>query len=46
MNKNNIKIGVVGVGTVGSGVINLLEKNKEEIHKALIDHRYNLHIGC
>ena len=33
MNKNKIKIGVVGLGTVGSGVINLLEKNKEEILK-------------
>ena len=33
MNKNKIKIGVVGLGTVGSGVINLLEKNKEEIVK-------------
>ena len=33
MNKNKIKIGVVGLGTVGSGVINLLEKNKAEIEK-------------
>ena len=33
MKKNKIKIGVCGLGTVGSGVINLLSKNKEEIEK-------------
>ena len=33
MNKNKIKIGIAGLGTVGSGVINLLEKNKVEILK-------------
>ena len=30
MNNNKIKIGIAGLGTVGSGVINLLEKNKVE----------------
>ena len=33
MNNNKIKIGIAGLGTVGSGVINLLEKNKVEILK-------------
>ena len=33
MNDNKIKIGIAGLGTVGSGVINLLEKNKLEIFK-------------
>ena len=33
MNNNKIKIGIAGLGTVGSGVINLLEKNKLEILK-------------
>ena len=33
MNNNKIKIGIAGLGTVGSGVINLLEKNKAEILK-------------
>ena len=33
MKKNKIKIGVCGLGTVGSGVINLLSNNKEEIEK-------------
>jgi len=33
MSKNKIKIGVAGLGTVGSGVINLLENNKNEILK-------------
>ena len=33
MKNNKIKIGIAGLGTVGSGVINLLEKNKNEILK-------------
>ena len=33
MYNNKIKIGIAGLGTVGSGVINLLEKNKVEILK-------------
>ena len=33
MNNSKIKIGIAGLGTVGSGVINLLEKNKVEILK-------------
>ena len=33
MNNNKIKIGIAGLGTVGSGVINLLAKNKAEILK-------------
>ena len=35
MNKNKIKIGVVGLGTVGSGVINLLEKNNKSFFSIL-----------
>ena len=33
MNNRVIKIGIAGLGTVGSGVINLLKKNSEEISK-------------
>ena len=31
MKNNKIKIGIAGLGTVGSGVINLLNNNKDEI---------------
>ena len=33
MNNRVIKIGIAGLGTVGSGVLNLLKKNNEEISK-------------
>ena len=33
MNNRVIKIGIAGLGTVGSGVVNLLKKNSEEISK-------------
>ena len=33
MKNNKIKIGIAGLGTVGSGVINLLNNNKDEILK-------------
>lgn len=33
MSNREIKIGVAGLGTVGSGVINLLKKNEKEIRK-------------
>ena len=33
MKNRVIKIGIAGLGTVGSGVINLLKKNSEEISK-------------
>ena len=33
MNNRVIKIGIAGLGTVGSGVVNLLKKNSEEILK-------------
>ena len=33
MNNRAIKIGIAGLGTVGSGVLNLLKKNNEEISK-------------
>ncbi len=33
MNNRAIKIGIAGLGTVGSGVVNLLKKNSEEISK-------------
>ncbi len=33
MNNRLIKIGIAGLGTVGSGVVNLLKKNSEEISK-------------
>ena len=32
MSQNKIKIGIAGLGTVGSGVINLINKNKNEIY--------------
>ena len=32
MNQNKIKIGIAGLGTVGSGVINLINKNKNEVY--------------
>jgi homoserine dehydrogenase len=31
--KNSVKIGLIGYGTVGSGVVKILEKNCEEIEK-------------
>ncbi len=33
MSKKKIKIGIVGLGTVGSGVINLLKNNEKQIQK-------------
>ena len=32
MSQNKIKIGIAGLGTVGSGVVNLINKNKNEIY--------------
>ena len=33
MKNKKIRIGIAGLGTVGSGVVNLLDKNKEEIFR-------------
>ena len=40
MKNNKIKIGIAGLGTVGSGVINLLNNNKDEIFKIFTDLLY------
>ena len=33
MSENNINVGIIGLGTVGSGVVNLIKKNHDEIYK-------------
>ena len=33
MKNKKIRIGIAGLGTVGSGVVNLLDNNKEEIFR-------------
>ena len=43
MKKNKIKIGIAGLGTVGSGVINLLNKNKDAILKRS---GFDIEISC
>ena len=43
MNNNKIKIGVVGLGTVGSGVINLLKKIKQRLKKVWFLYRYTVY---
>ena len=43
MYKNKIKIGIAGLGTVGSGVINPLKNNEKQIQKkADLKYQYNV----
>ena len=43
MNEKKIKIGIAGLGTVGSGVVNLLNKNKNDISKKT---GFDIEISC